>query len=130
MLEHLNSLLRAVETFAHPSNTSRWTSHVSSFLCSLTEVLTQRIVRDRLSWPPKWFERIPPDNTRQLTDAHITRVVHMVKPLAVLLLFGKTPAASLYATYRTLATLAPNVILPELLQWSAPPSLRLFFYLA
>lgn len=111
---HLEQLTDAVAGFCHPSNSGKWTLSISSFFHDLADAFLNRVQNERIR-KPVWHFQVPPH--RRLTDEDITRFVQILKPVEMRLLFGKSAGHSVHETIRWLATLRPELIIPDVLSW-------------
>lgn len=110
-LTQLSNLLQAIESFYHPSNSGRWSIHLSNMIRYLSQEFLRRLRREA-----KLGDQIP--QHLKLTDEIKTQFVDMLKPVAYLSMFGKDPYTVMNAqlTLKNLCYLAPELVVPGLLE--------------
>lgn len=111
-LDHLLTLLRATETFFHPSNHGKWTYKLCRFLQNLSLFFLERW---RLEHGSNGDSKTPPAN-RLTADIRLS-FVEAIKPLLFMALFGKDPLAvlAIQGALKNCAWLVPEAIFPGLL---------------
>ena len=104
----LTRLIKAVESYLHPSNNGYWTYRISQLLASLCEYTLER-VRSECA--------LPDGDPCKLTPADINNVAELILPLALQGLYSKSGTATLHScmVLRHLGFLAPNIALPPLM---------------
>ena len=107
-MQMLRRLVKAVESFLHPSNGGYWTRRLSQLLSSLCENLSARVRRE---------EALPDGEARKLTRDDVAAFTGVVLPLAFQGLYSKNGAATLQAcqALKTLALMDPAQTLAPLL---------------
>lgn len=111
ILHNLESLIKAVETFFHPSNSGSWTRPLSQLIYYLADFFVMRWNRERsreLS--------IPED--RRLDDRVKLQFVRILKDAVFMGIYSKSGTAMNFSlsTLSSLAYLEPQIILPQALQ--------------
>nr|CAB3265251.1 proteasome activator complex subunit 4B [Phallusia mammillata] len=113
ILKNLKCLIDASESYFHPSNHGRWVTNLSSFLQQLTVKFSARLFRERHKkkfWEPK----IP--ESHLIRDEDIEAFVEILKPVTVLMLYGKLGSLVGSRVLQILAFLKPESIVPLLLE--------------
>ncbi|KXS09674.1 hypothetical protein M427DRAFT_75194 [Gonapodya prolifera JEL478] len=110
VLDSLKTLLQSIESYYHPSNGGKWSRGLNKFLHFLAREFLARWRRERLPCTTPGHLRL----TRDIRDEFTT----IIKAPALLAIFGKDSTAVNEASsaLKCLAWLAPNVILPPLLE--------------
>ncbi|ORX56233.1 hypothetical protein DM01DRAFT_330261 [Hesseltinella vesiculosa] len=110
-LSLLGELIQAVELYFHPSNNGMW----SFLLTTLVRYVTYAFIK-------RWRHEQEPDcdtpPERRLTPLMRRKFVEILKPVALLSMFGKDPLtiAAAEVTIRFLAWLEPELVFPSLLE--------------
>eukprot|EP00123_Amoebidium_parasiticum_P018360 comp24178_c0_seq1/m.44254 comp24178_c0_seq1/g.44254 ORF comp24178_c0_seq1/g.44254 comp24178_c0_seq1/m.44254 type:complete len:1821 (-) comp24178_c0_seq1:643-6105(-) len=110
VLDELDKLLHAVESFYHPSNTGNWTLRLARLMSGLCFEFGNRLRREALPTC-----RYPQE--ARLGDAEKRRFVTIMKPILLMSLFAKSGTMVLMASQslKYLAYIAPDIIFPDLL---------------
>ena len=91
---YLEYMLKAIESFYHPSNYGKWSSGLLKFMNKLATQFVKRLHRERYQ-EPNWEPPIPKD--KKLTEENVTRFVKSLIPVrfrsASTKLFGRVRAA-------------------------------------
>ncbi|XP_039254923.2 proteasome activator complex subunit 4-like isoform X1 [Styela clava] len=115
VLQHIENMFKSIESYYYPSNYGKWTQILLSFLQSITYKFTYRIHKERYK-KDSWEGKTP--KSHQITDAQISRFVKIVKPVTFLALYSKLGTMQASKVLQNLATLRPELVLPELLEKS------------
>ncbi|PVD25485.1 hypothetical protein C0Q70_13141 [Pomacea canaliculata] len=115
VMQHLEKLFRALNSFFHPSNVGRWSHQLSSFLQMLPAMVVRRLHRERFK-KPSWLTPVP--ESHHLSNALITQFVEMLKPAVFTAMFGKGSCQD--SAVRHLAMMRPEIITPPLLEKMYP----------
>ena len=75
---HLEYMLKAMESFYHPSNYGKWSSGLLKFTNKLATQFVKRLHRERYQ-EANWEPPIPQD--KKLTEDDITRFVRSLIPV-------------------------------------------------
>ena len=75
---YLEYMLKAMESFYHPSNYGKWSSGLLKFMNKLSTQFVKRLHRERYQ-EPNWEPAIPPN--KKLTEKDITRFVESLLPV-------------------------------------------------
>ncbi|KAF2460186.1 hypothetical protein BDY21DRAFT_281378 [Lineolata rhizophorae] len=111
MLVKLESLIQAVETFYHPSNSGSWTATLSQLVYYLADFFVMRWNREHSG-----EMKVPED--RRLNAAVKRRFVRCLREVIFMGIFAKSGTAMNFSmsTLQNLAYLEPSLILPGALQ--------------
>lgn len=111
ILAQLESLIQAVETFFHPSNSGSWTKTLSQLVYYLSDFFVMRWNRERR-------EEMEIPEKRRLNEDVRTRFVLCLREVTFMGIFAKSGSAVNFAlsTLQSLAYLEPKLILPGALQ--------------
>ncbi|KAK3822755.1 MAG: hypothetical protein J3Q66DRAFT_424160 [Benniella sp.] len=114
-LTHLSDFIQATESFFHPSNSGPWSIELSSFLKSLAWEYLNRLKE----------EELPTCTTPQglrLTPELSNRFVEIIKGVTFQMMFSKDQRALSQnnTTLRSLAWIAPKLIIPGVLERAYP----------
>ncbi|KAF9169581.1 hypothetical protein BGX20_010129 [Mortierella sp. AD010] len=114
-LTHFGDLIQANESFFHPSNFGQWTYALSLFL---QWVSTQYLRRIKEEESPKCKT---PQELRLTPELNI-KFVEAIRGVTFLMMFSKDPraVAQTNKTLRFLAWIAPNLIIPGVLERAYP----------
>lgn len=115
VLDHIESMFKAIESYYYPSNLGYWTQILLSFLSNLSFKFVYRVHKERYK-KETWEGKAP--ESHRLTDEEITRFVRILKPVTFLALYSKLPSTAASRTIQLLATIRPELILPDLLEKS------------
>ncbi|KAI8928589.1 hypothetical protein BC831DRAFT_447887 [Entophlyctis helioformis] len=109
-LDHLETLIRAVESFYHPSNSGKWSYPLARFIQCLSFEFYRRLQLERKP------DTQVPQHYRLSSDIQ-TRFVTLLRTVAYLAMFGKDPRAvsSANGALKYLAWVDPAAIVPGLL---------------
>ena len=77
---YLEYMLKAMESFYHPSNYGRWSSGLLKFMNKLATQFVKRLHRERYQ-ETNWEPLIPKD--KKLTEDNVTRFVKSLLPVRV-----------------------------------------------
>lgn len=104
----LGRIVKAVESYLHPSNGGYWTYRLSQLLASLCEYISERVRAEKL---------LPDDDACKLTAQDINNVAELILPLALQGLYSKSGTATLHScmALKYLGFLAPDITLPPLM---------------
>jgi proteasome activator subunit 4 len=104
----LRRVIKAVESYLHPSNGGYWTYRLAQLLASLCEYITERVRAEK---------QLPEGQAGKLTTEDITCLAELILPLALQGLYSKSGTATLQSclALKGLGFLAPRVTLPPLL---------------
>jgi len=108
---HLDRLLVALESYYHPANANGASDSLHSFVSLLCHFFIKRAHVERYN--TKWASRVADD--KKLTDQDILHFVTSLKPIAFHVLHNANEDLT-RNVFNCLATLAPDKILPELLE--------------
>lgn len=111
VMQLLEKLVKALESYFHPSNSGTWTKGLHSFLLDLVDAFVKRVFSERYR-RPIWFIFIPDE--AKLTEEQITSFVNIVKPVAFLGMFCKQESVTSLHALHGLACLRPELVIPEL----------------
>ena len=75
---YLEYMLKAMESFYHPSNYGKWSPGLLKFMSKLSTQFVKRLHRERYQ-EPSWEPPVPPD--KKLTEENITRFVQSLLPV-------------------------------------------------
>ena len=75
---YLEYMLKAIESFYHPSNYGKWSSGLLKFMNKLATQFVKRLHRERYQ-EPNWEPPIPKD--KKLTEEQVTRFVKSLIPV-------------------------------------------------
>ena len=75
---YLEYMLKAIESFYHPSNYGKWSSGLLKFMNKLATQFVKRLHRERYQ-APNWEPPIPTD--KKLTEENVTRFVNSLIPV-------------------------------------------------
>lgn len=111
MLTKLESLVQAIETFFHPSNTGTWTKNLAQLVFYLTDFFVMR-------WNREHTGEMPTPPGRRLNDDVKRRFVLCLRDVTFMGIFAKSSSAISFSlsSLQSLAYLEPNLILPGALQ--------------
>ena len=111
VLAQLESLIQAVETFFHPSNSGSWTKTLSQLVYYLSDFFVMR-------WNREHLEEIQVPESRKLNDDVRRRFVLCLREVTFMGIFAKSGSAVNFAlsTLQSLAYLEPKLMLPGALQ--------------
>ena len=112
IFKNLKLLLKASETYYHPSNLGKWSTNLLQFLQSITAKFVNRVFRERYK-VRKWEPAIP--NSHLITDENIEEFVVLLQPVTLLTLYSKLGAAAASKVLQQLAHLRADLVLPSLL---------------
>ncbi|KAG1668701.1 Proteasome activator complex subunit 4 [Nymphon striatum] len=112
-LSHITELFKALESYFHPSNAGRWILNLSNLLSRLSERLYLRVYRERYQ-NNDWKTPIP--QSHKLTDDNITKFVQSIMPCVMLEMFSKLGSCDAATTFRYLAKVRPELVIPALLE--------------
>ncbi|KAJ3092428.1 hypothetical protein HK102_007439 [Quaeritorhiza haematococci] len=114
-LSLLTDMIRALESYFHPSNIGRWTYPLTRFLALLSAEFLRRIKeeQDPHCTTPRHL---------RLTPTTISQFASVLRPVTFLAMFGKDAfsVSSAHAALRSLAYISPTTILPSLLERCYP----------
>ena len=119
-LDHLLNLLQAIESFFHPSNAGKWSYSICRFLQNLSTEYLRRLRLGNsfcsLSFSEQKEDCKTPMELRLDGDIK-NSFVSALKPLAFMGMFGKEPMSvmAIHGTLKNLAWIAPDLVLPGLL---------------
>jgi hypothetical protein len=107
---HLETLLQAIEGYYHPSNYGKWSSGLAKFLQNLSGCYLKRIRLEKMADCETPIEH-------RLREQENERFVLFLKPLVLMSMFSKdnTSVVATHTTLKNLAWIAPDLILPQLL---------------
>ncbi|KAH9487094.1 Proteasome activator complex subunit 4 [Psilocybe cubensis] len=110
-MDSLDRMLTSIESFFHPSNTGAWSLSLTTLIQRLGAEFAKR-------WKEEEEESCKTPNMHRLTPAIRRAFVNSLKTPALLAMFSKDPVCMSYAqgSLRTLATLEPTIVMPELLE--------------
>ncbi|KAJ3272314.1 hypothetical protein HDV01_005748 [Terramyces sp. JEL0728] len=110
-LELLESMLRAIETFAQPSNVGKWSASIARLISDLSEILFERIREES-----KPDSKIPP--SFRLAVETVKRITKSLIPLVELNMFSKNPISVniSHNALRYISWLNPQDFFPLLLE--------------
>ena len=111
ILANLESLIQAVETFFHPSNSGPWTKLLSQLVYYLTDFFVMRWNRERSG-------ELEMPEERKLDDALKRRFVLCLREVVFMGIYAKSTTAmnSALSSLQSLAYLEPHLVLPGALQ--------------
>ncbi|RVX75753.1 hypothetical protein B0A52_00109 [Exophiala mesophila] len=111
VLSLLETLIQAVETFFHPSNSGSWTRTLAQLVFYLSDFFVMRWNRER-----NGEMDVPPE--RRLNEAIRKRFVLCLREVIFMGIYAKSGTAMSFSlsTLQTLAFLEPDLILPGALQ--------------
>ncbi|KAF7990670.1 hypothetical protein HCN44_000475 [Aphidius gifuensis] len=109
---HLEKFLKTIETYLHQANTGPWIDGLKDFLCKLTIHFVRRLHNER--YKKKTWQTTTPE-THKLTDTDVDNFVKSMMPLAMTSMFGLSNAAATSKVFRHLATIRPNLVIPDVL---------------
>ncbi|KAF9940539.1 hypothetical protein BGZ65_006679 [Modicella reniformis] len=114
-LTHLRDLIQATESYYHPSNAGSWSYFLSLFLRMLTWEYLKRLKQEELSTCKTPQELL-------LTPELNNKFAEIVKGVTFLLMFSKDQRAVAQnnLTLRSLAFIAPKLIIPSVLERAYP----------
>nr|UCK81620.1 proteasome activator complex subunit 4 [Arenicola marina] len=113
---YLDKMLKALESFYHPSNIGKWNGRLMKLIFKLPHSLIRRLHRERHK--KTWEPAVP--ESRHLTDAEVTTFVLSMKPVVFLAMFCKIGSHDSAAAIQHLAALRPEIIIPPLLDKTYP----------
>eukprot|EP00960_Hanusia_phi_P076941 768630-Hanusia_phi.AAC.5 len=107
-LRMLGKIIRAIESYLHPSNGGYWTHRLSQLLASLCEYLMERVRAER---------DVPDGESYKLQANDISNIARLILPVALQGLYSKSNTATLQScvALKYLGSLDPNNTLPPLL---------------
>ena len=105
----LERIIKAVESYLHPSNGGYWTYRLSQLLASLCEYMSERVNAER---------DLPDNDPCKLGAADINNIAALILPLALQGLYSKSGTATLQScvAFKYLGSLAAGTTLPPLLE--------------
>ena len=135
---YLEYMLKAIESFYHPSNYGKWSSGLLKFMNKLATQFVKRLHRERYQ-EPNWEPPIPKD--KKLTEENVTRFVKSLIPVRFrsastklfgrvsrfitstespvqvvhLSIFSKLGSSDSASTLHHLSSLRPEIVIPPLL---------------
>ena len=111
VLAQLESLIQAVETFFHPSNSGSWTKTLSQLVYYLSDFFVMR-------WNREHREEMDLPENRKLNEDIRRRFVLCLREVTFMGIFAKSGSAINFAlsTLQSLAYLEPKLMLPGALQ--------------
>ena len=112
VLQNLKHLLKATETYFHPSNLGKWSTILLQFMQSIATKFVNRVNRERYK-KRKWEPNIP--ESHLISDEDIEEFVEILKPVTLLTLYSKLGAASASKVLQYLAHLRSDLVIPSLL---------------
>ncbi|KAJ3319363.1 hypothetical protein HDV06_006390 [Boothiomyces sp. JEL0866] len=110
-LELLESMLRAIETFAQPSNVGKWSASIARLISDIAEILFERIREES-----KEDSKIP--QQYRLTDSTVKGITKSLITLVELTMFSKNPMSVniSHNAMRYIAWMNPHDFFPILLE--------------
>jgi proteasome activator subunit 4 len=111
ILNHLEGLIQAVETFFHPSNSGAWTKTLSQLVYYLADFFVMR-------WNREQSGELEVPESRRLNHKLKHRFVNCLKDVIFMGIYAKSGTAMNFSlsTLQSLAYLEPELILPGALQ--------------
>ena len=111
IMDGLEGLIQAVETFFHPSNSGNWTRTLSQLVFYLTDFFLMR-------WNKEQSGEMDVPEDRRLTPALKRRFVLCLKEVTFMGIYSKSEVAMSFSlsALQGLAYLEPNLIFPGALQ--------------
>lgn len=118
MLDRLESLIHAVETFVHPSNNGPWTRNIIQAVCTMVELFVMR-------WNVQANGEALIPQERFVTEKVKDRFVEILRDVAFLGIHSKSSSVVSYSleALQGLAFLSPQLIIPRVLN-EVYPSLQ------
>uniref|UniRef100_A0A915A5Y9 Proteasome activator Blm10 mid region domain-containing protein n=2 Tax=Parascaris univalens TaxID=6257 RepID=A0A915A5Y9_PARUN len=114
--KHLSRVIRCIESFLHPLHDGLHTVTLQSFLAALVSEMVRRVRIERVR---KKTKRKVPEWMR-LTDKQIESFVSMLLPSVIYSAFSTVETSLPSCILRYLAFLAPNLVLPRVLDLVYP----------
>ncbi|WKY10968.1 hypothetical protein Q1695_002929 [Nippostrongylus brasiliensis] len=116
LMSNLESVLRLVESYIHPSNHGAHTQHLLVFMNKLSLCVLSRVKRERMektSNKPRTFVKIPA--SMRLTQAHLDQFVTLMLPCLKLAMFSKARNEFVAPIVKCCCSISPKIVLPEVL---------------
>lgn len=110
---HLEKFLKTIETYLHQANIGPWIDGLKDFLSKLTSHFVTRLHNER--YKKKTWQRTTPDS-HKLNDNDVDAFVKCMMPVAMTAMFGHTNAVATSKVFRHLATIRPNLVIPDVLE--------------
>ncbi|XP_037836937.1 proteasome activator complex subunit 4B isoform X1 [Kryptolebias marmoratus] len=111
--KELTCLFSSIASFYHPSNHGRWQARLMRLLQRLPASVVRRVHRERYA-PPSWITAVP--EGQRLTDADLQEFTRSLRGAALLAMFSKTGSADAAYALQNLALLAPELVVPAVLE--------------
>eukprot|EP00116_Pleurobrachia_bachei_P000720 sb/3460982/ len=108
ILDHLEILTKAIESYLHPSNKGRWTCKLVNFVGIACNLLLKRVECERTE-QDSWLKQIP--ESHRLSQDDIDRFVRIMLPCVRLTMFLNNN--NFQQDYQCLVVLSPGIILPD-----------------
>ncbi|VDL72706.1 unnamed protein product [Nippostrongylus brasiliensis] len=131
LMSNLESVLRLVESYIHPSNHGAHTQHLLVFMNKLSLCVLSRVKRERMektSNKPRTFVKIPA--SMRLTQAHLDQFVTLMLPCLKLAMFSKARNEFVAPIVKCCCSISPKIVLPEVLDVCVILVILVFFFIA
>lgn len=113
VLTNLATLIKAIETYFHPSNHGSWVSLLANFVYHFLNQLMNRVFRER-SKVDQWKPEVPVDH--RISDDEIEEVITILKPIAFMLLYNKGAFNLNIHILQIMNQLRPDLVTPVLME--------------
>ncbi|KAK0164442.1 hypothetical protein PV328_003071 [Microctonus aethiopoides] len=110
---HLMNFLKSIETYFHQANGGPWIEKLMDLLTRLAVEFISRLHRERYG-KRTWKTPIPDDY--KLTDDDVDAFVKCMMPPTMTAMFGRISVNSACRVFQRLATMRPNMVIPEVLE--------------
>lgn len=111
--DHLDQLLKSIESYFHPANAGRWCQKLRQLLSKLPDRFVRRLHLERTKNYCGGYE-IPAH--KLLTDDDITRFVLSMQPVIMQAMFSRFALNDTVKALQSLALLRPEIIIPPLIE--------------
>uniref|UniRef100_A0A8D8S251 Proteasome activator complex subunit 4 n=1 Tax=Cacopsylla melanoneura TaxID=428564 RepID=A0A8D8S251_9HEMI len=111
--DHLDQLLKAVESYFHPANIGRWCQRLKQLLSKLPHHFVSRLHQERHK--KCWSGNEVPEHKR-LTETDIDRFVLSMQPVIMQAMFSRFALNDTVKALQSLALLRPAIIIPPLIE--------------
>lgn len=111
--DHLDQLLKAIESYFHPANIGRWCQRLKQLLSKLPYCFVTRLHEERYKKTSSGFE-VP--KHKKLTEKDIDRFVLSMQPVIMQAMFSRFALNDTVKALQSLALLRPEIIIPPLIE--------------